>query len=201
MQTGKVLRLFKSLFLCSAAAFPLFLCANSFATDTYSFDVDGYIDGNDYLIFDGSTLQWHHVGTGAAAVGRHGGDNFATIISSSNDGTADMSGVNWIPDWPDPPPNNIRFDAYSSAYDSLSPALPTTGLIGVKVSVVSGRGSLSIDQLPNASNFDTTIIHYADGFNGSAWLDGLITFTVPEPGSFFLLAASAPLLMKRRRMG
>jgi hypothetical protein len=169
---------------------------------SYAYDVTGYIDTSDYLIIQGSTLQWHHTDPGGAAVGRHAGNNFPTVISSTLDGVADMSGYDWTPTWPDPVPNEIRFDAFSSVLDTLSPAVPTSGPLSVAISVVSGRGSLIINQLPTDGNGDTTIIEFKDGFDGSANLDGLITISqVPEPGSIAILGIGTCALLRRRRMG
>ena len=138
--------------------------------------------------------------TGGAAVGRHAGNNFPTTISSTIDGLPALTGASWTPTWPDPVPNEIRFDAYSSVYDDLVPPVPATGPLSVDVSVISGRGSVLIDQLPDAANDNTSIVEFKDGFDGSANLDALITITqVPEPGSLATLSIGACTLLGRRR--
>ena len=68
---------------------------------------------------------------------------------------------------------------------------------------VSGRGSVSIMQLPAAENDFTLIARFADGANGSAGLRGQITVTaVPEPAiASLLLAGLGVLLMRKKASG
>src|SRR5947207_12491744 len=158
-------------------------------TNTLVYDITGLIDTADFLIIHGGTLQWHHTGSGAA-VGRHSGANDPTIISTSLDGVAIMSQVAWIPTWPQPPPNEIRFDAFSSVFSPLDPALASGGILSVSASTISGRGNVTITQVPSAANGFTLIAQFADGFNGAASLDGQITVVaVPEPATWLLLVA------------
>ncbi|MGN6369971.1 MAG: hypothetical protein ACTHN5_17075 [Phycisphaerae bacterium] len=177
---------------------PLFLASLAHA-DVITYDVTGYIDTSDYLRISGSSFQWVHTDTGGAAVGRHAGNNFPTIISSTLNGVPQLSNVNWIPTWPQPVPNEIRFNALSSSLDTIAPPLPAS-VADVQLSVLSGRGSLLLTALPSPQNNNTLIIEFKDGFSGSANLDALITITTPEPASLSLLAlASLPLLLKRAR--
>jgi hypothetical protein len=160
------------------------------------YDIEALIDTTDQLRIKGSTLQWYHPGAGAA-VGRRGGGDVPTIISSSLDGTTRMNGVNWTPTWPQNPPNEIRFEAYSSVFDGLNPALPPLEPVSVTATVASGRGSLSIVELPTFANAFTLVVQYSDGFNGSAQLEGVITVTVPEPGAQTALGTTVLLLRRR----
>jgi len=170
------------------------------ATNTLVFDITGLIDTADFLIIHGGTLQWHHTGSGAA-VGRHSGANDPTTISTSLDGVALMSQVAWIPTWPQPPPNEIRFDAFSSIFSPLTPALSSGGIVSVSATAISGRGDVTITQMPAAANDFTLIAQFADGFSGAASLGGQITIVaVPEPASWLLLiAGSAMVFFVRRR--
>src|SRR4051812_36300886 len=93
------------------------------AVNTLIYDITGSIDGTDFLIIQGSTLQWHHPANSAAAVGRQGGTNKPTTISTFRNGTSLLNAFDWTPDWPNPPPDNIRFDAYSSVLTPFNPAL------------------------------------------------------------------------------
>src|SRR6267154_1764724 len=117
---------------------------------TNIYDVTGLIDVADLLILQGNTLLWHHPGSGAA-VGRHGGANDPTTISTSSNGVTLLSNVAWTPTWPSPPPNEIRFDAFSSTYSNITPMLPS-GSVAVQSTVLSGRGSVSINQFPDPTN-------------------------------------------------
>src|SRR3954451_25061445 len=141
-------------------------CVSAQTTQTY--EVTANIDVGDLLLVRANTLQWHHPGSGAA-VGRHSGGNLPTTITTTFNGSVMMSNVNWVPEWPQPPPNEIRFDAYSSILSNVAPILPA-GDIAVSVSVVSGRGSASITQLPSPTNDFTVIVRFADGASGSAYL-------------------------------
>jgi hypothetical protein len=156
------------------------------SSNTLVFDVTGLIDTADFLIIHDGTLQWHHTGSGAA-VGRHSGANEPTVISTSLDGLVVMSQVSWIPTWPQPPPNEIRFDALSSVFSPLSPGLSSEGILSVSASTLSGRGNVSITQVPSAANDFTLIAQFADGFSGAASLQGQITVVaVPEPAPWLL---------------
>jgi hypothetical protein len=74
------------------------------------FGIEAHIDGRDQLIFNRNTLQWHHFDF--AAVGRHWGTNSPTIVYSEFEGRE--SQMEWIPKWPESPPSEIRYEAYSS---------------------------------------------------------------------------------------
>jgi hypothetical protein len=168
--------------------------------DILNYSVTGNIDTSDFLIITGDTLQWHHAGTGGAAVGRHSGNNFPTVITTSVNGSPDMLDTDWTPTWPDPVPAEIRFNAVSSIFDTLSPALPAADNLSIRVAVAGGRGSVSINQLPTAANDYTLIVEFKDGFNGSANLNAIIQITTtPEPASLTLLTAGSLLLLRRRR--
>jgi hypothetical protein len=141
-----------------------------------TYEVTGLIDVADLLVIQGSEVQWHHPGSGAA-VGRHSGANVATTISSTQDGVTNLDGFAWIPTWPQDPPAEIRYDAYSSVLDGLTPALPA-GNMAVDVSVLAGRGSASIQQIPAATNGWTLIVRFADGYSGAALLSVQISVEV-----------------------
>jgi hypothetical protein len=132
-----------------------------------TYDVTALIDVADLLVIQGSEVQWHHPGSGAT-VGRHSGGNVATTISSTLDEITNLDDFAWIPTWPEDPPAEIRYDAYSSV-DDLTPALPSVNM-AVDVSVLSGRGSASIQQFPDATNGWTLIVQFADGASGAALL-------------------------------
>ncbi len=182
------------------AACAAFLLATSARADIIDYSVTGNIDTSDFLIITGSTLQWHHVDTGGAAVGRHSGNNFPTVITTSVNGAVQMSAFNWTPTWPDPVPNEIRFDAYSSVFDSLTPAFPSSDPFTVRAAVTQGRGSIIVTQLPTAADAYTMIVEFKDGFSGSADLDAVIVVTTtPGPASLALLACGSVTLLARRR--
>ena len=86
------------------------------------YEIEARIDGRDFLYVRADTLQWYH--QDFAAVGRHEGINEPTIISSWLNGVQQMDHVAWIPDWPEPPPAEIRYPAWSSVFSGLTPSLP-----------------------------------------------------------------------------
>lgn len=146
----------------------IFVQGVAYAQTKITYDVTGLIDVADLLIIQGSNVQWHHPGSGAA-VGRHSGGNVATTISATLDGVARLNEFAWIPTWPKDAPAEIRYDAYSSVLNDLTPSLPSDNM-AVEVSVLAGRGSASIKQFPAATNGWTLIVRFADGYPGAALL-------------------------------
>src|SRR5579872_1091445 len=149
------------------------------SADTVTIDVRAFIDGRDLLIIKGHTLQWHHLDN--AAVGRHQGDgngNEPTIITTTRNGKTVMDHVNWIPNWPFPPPNEIRFEAFSSVFDTLKPHIPTDDAMTVTLTPIAARSSLTIAQLPSPSNDFTTILDFNDDpVGGADWYEALLTIS------------------------
>jgi hypothetical protein len=187
--------------------------------DTLTYDINALIDGRDLLIIQGNTLQWHHLDY--AAVGRYGGQNLPTVVSSTDDGATVLNKYQWIPTWPLPPPDEIRFEAYSSVFSGLAPALPTTGRLGITVAPVDaggswclsepGRdtcGSVSIFQFPDTTNGNTAIVDFNDDpIGGAAFYTVQISVdtggSVPEPGSGALIGLIGSVLIVaglRRRL-
>lgn len=160
---------------------------------TLTYSVKALIDGSDTLIIKGNTLQWDH--HDFAAVGRHTGRNEPTILSSTLNGSVKMNRVQWIPDWPNPVPDEIRFPAFSSVFSGLNPALPSTDTSVILTPILS-RGSTRIEQLPSRNNDFTLRILYDDKFLGGAdFYETEITVifdevnSVPEPTSPLSLIA------------
>jgi hypothetical protein len=153
------------------------------AADTLVYRVSARIDGSsDFLILHRDTLQWHHAGT-VAAPGRQAGNDDPTTISAWLNGTPTADAVAWLPAWSQPYPNEIRFEDFSSTLTGLTPPLPAVEPLSVDVTTTSGRGTVTLSQLPSAANDYTLIAKFADGFNGSAFLEGQITVEVPEPAT------------------
>lgn len=113
-----------------------------------------YVDGRDQLIIQGNTLQWHHFDY--AAVGRVDGRNFPTFIERP-----EGAGPVWYPQWPYPPPDEIRFEAYSSVSRDLTPPLPAEDRQW-HVTKRLGRGPVRIVQQPSATNSYELIVEFAD---------------------------------------
>lgn len=149
-------------------------CPGARAAITY--EITALIDTADLLMIRGSEIWWHHPGAGAA-VGRHAGSNEPTVISSSFNGSPRLMDFAWIPSWPEAPPAEIRYEAASEPLASLEPALPAASL-AVDVEVIDGRGTVSVEQLPDAANDWTLIVRFGDGSAGSAFLSARITATV-----------------------
>ena len=159
-----------------------------FAEDqTITLDITAYIDGRDQLIIQGNTLQWHHFDF--QAVGRGGGVNLPTTISTTLNGAPVLTNYNWIPDWPYPPPNELYFvNAFSSIFSDLSPNLPDSSMT-VTLTPIQARDSVSIVQSPSASNNQTLIVEFNDDPSpGAAYYEVLLTITTSSSlaGDLFL---------------
>ena len=169
--------------------------------DIITIDVQAYIDGRDLLSIDGNTLQWRHLDY--AAVGRYGGGNGnePTIISTTLDGSPILTNYNWYPDWPEPPPAEIRYPAVSSIFLGLTPSLPSS-VYGVSLEVVSATNSLSIYSLPSAANnYALTLDFNDDPHGGAAWYEAKVTIdtsVVPELSTWVMMALGFMALGFRR---
>ncbi|MBM4090607.1 MAG: hypothetical protein FJ276_14475 [Planctomycetes bacterium] len=168
-----------------------------------TYDFEAYIDGRDLLIIHDNTLQWHHLTF--AAVGRHEGRNEPTIISSSLNGVSQMDKVNWTPEWPEPPPAEIRYETWSSVFADMVPPLPDCDMV-VDLRITSVRGSLSIHQYPTISNKFTLILDFNDTSKyAAAWYKGGVDIeyvVVPEPSTatiWSMLMGLALLYSARKR--
>jgi hypothetical protein len=162
-------------------------------------DVSALIDGRDQLIIHRNMLQWHHFDW--AAVGRYGGANEPTVITTTLNGVTVMNHVNWTPVWPAPPPDEIRYEAFSDVFTQLTPSIPR-GAIVLQIDPVIARGGLGIAQLPTAANDFTTILEFTDDPNAAASYEGRLTFQViPEPSVLSLVTSGglALLLWRVRR--
>jgi len=127
--------------------------------------IRAFIDGRDQLVVEGSNWSWHHLDH--AAVGRWNGGNEPTYVD----------GLAWVPDWPLPPPDEIRFDATSSVLTGVSPSAPTRAS-SILVTVNQARGHVSLVQYPSADNSFRTIIEFDDNaFSGPDWYDVEVTWT------------------------
>jgi hypothetical protein len=151
------------------------VCYPSFAADL-AIEIEAYIDGRDQLIISRNTLQWHHFDW--AAVGRYGDANEPTIIRTWDSGIE--RSWEWIPDWPEPPPAEIRYEAFSSIFTDLRPAFPTDG-IRWELTELSVRWEMGIVQQPRAANDYTMIVEFNDNpLSAAAWYHIRLT-AVPEP--------------------
>jgi hypothetical protein len=154
------------------------------AATALTFGIEAHIDGRDQLIFQRNTLQWHHFDF--AAVGRHTGADSPTIIYSKYNGTGTQA--EWIPEWPEPPPAEIRYEAFSSRYRNLFPEFPADGKPW-SIDHLFGRGATRIVQQPNPGNDYSLIVEFDDNrFGGSRYYGiELDQKPVPEPVTIILL--------------
>jgi len=136
----------------------------AFAHAEMVIEIEAHIDGLDRLIIKGNTLQWHHLEF--AAVGRHEGANSPTIIYTTENGSA-VADARWLPDWPEPYPDPILFEAFSSEFSELTPAFPADD-VPWNLTKLFGRGEVNIVEQPNAGNDFTLVVEFDDtAFTGS----------------------------------
>jgi len=171
-----------------AALTTLALLPSVLEAQTWTFEVSALIDGRDQLIIQDNTLIWHHFDN--AAVGRHDGLNEPTVITTTLDGNVILDHFNWIPDWPEPPPAEIRYEAYSSTFNMLSPAMPQFPTF-VSLDVIQARCYLTIAQYPDAANDYTTILDFNDNdaFSDDIYSARLSFAAVPEPSVATMVVA------------
>ncbi|HUN82531.1 MAG TPA: thrombospondin type 3 repeat-containing protein [Phycisphaerae bacterium] len=87
--------------------------------------------------------------------------------------------VAWFPDWDEPAPAQIRYDAFSSVYLSLSPSYPQSPTT-VLLNLISFRDPVTITQYPTAANAYVIAIDIPDPSSGPFWYDFEVTATFSE---------------------
>lgn len=184
-----------------AVAATLLLLPRLLPAQTWTLDITALIDGRDLLLIQGNTLTWHHLDN--AAVGRHDGLNEPTVITTTLDGTLVMDHFNWTPDWPELPPEEIRYEAFSSTFSLLTPSMPQIPTF-VSLEVIQARSALTVFQYPDAANNFTTILDFDDNDPGShdIYSAHLLFSTVPEPTTSCVVILTGGLWMiiaSRRR--
>ena len=151
------------------------ICFPCFA-QAYTINIRAYIDGRDQLIIRQNTLQWQHFE--CIAVGRFNGIQ-ATYIS-----TPAMTSYAWVPAWP----NGDGFEAYSSVYSDLNPALPAGKAMAVTLTCVQVRGAAHIVQQPRAANDYTLKVEFDDNLPpGPDWYEIQLNITPVSLPSLLLL--------------
>jgi hypothetical protein len=187
----------KSAIVFALGVFVLFTVNTCFAVTTATIEIEAMIDGRDWLTITGNTLQWRHFDF--AAVGRHWGSNEPTIITTKLNDVVQMDHVSWKPDWPEAPPAEIRYTAYSSVFTGLFPSIPPTGMIITNVTLI-----------PKDSRWSTTLKEFTENsvtieFNDNPpashyWYEAqIIIEMVPEPATMSLFGLGGLALLRRKR--
>jgi hypothetical protein len=131
--------------------------------------------------------QWHHFDF--AAVGRHQGANSPTIVSSKYNGITNPQ-TEWFPEWPEPIPAEIRYEAFSSKFFNLFPEFPMDKKLW-EINQLFGRGTTKIVQQPSLRNDYSLIVEFDDNIFGGSRYYGieLSKKSIPEPSTILLLGA------------
>lgn len=174
-------------FLGLFASATLLIWTGSVSATYIVLEVDAYIDGRDQLILNDNTLQWHHYDW--AAVGRFQGNDAPTYISLWEDGVQYLNDFAWTPTWADPPPNEIRYEAYSSVFTGFN-FMPNEEA-SVKLTPLAARDLVSVVQLPSLSNAYELVVEFNDNPSPAAdWYSARIEITttqIPLPSPLALL--------------
>lgn len=102
-----------------------------------------------------------------------------------------MDSVKWTPDWPEEPPAEIRYEAYSSVFSGFTPSLPNYNM-SYTLKPISSRSSASIHRLPNITNDYKLIIDFDDNAEGgSKWYEVMVQITPPPPTLVILKSFTA----------
>ena len=166
---------------------------------TTTLKIDAFVDGQDLLSIQGNTMQWENLSK--SIVGKWGGHNEPTKISSWLNGTSDMDNTEWTPDWPG--------GDTSSLFTGLSPALPFTDMtVVITAKNVQPGADVSIYQLPTLANAYTLVLDFDDLLpSGADWAGVTLDITSekpitnPTPSAFLLSSLGCGVIgwMKRRR--
>jgi PKD repeat protein len=142
--------------------------AQSATADTITVDVRDFEDGLDYLILQGSNVQWQHFDF---SVPGYNGD--PTSIITTLDGNTILDNYPWYPTWP----NGTASGAYSSQFSGLTPVLPSGQLTSFTMTVIEARYEMNLIQTPDATNGYTTIVEFDDDpIGGADYYEVLLTY-------------------------
>ncbi len=170
--------------------------------DTISMKFGALIDGVSDLIIQGNTLQWHNLAyyapgkwtPSATPFDPSSWDNRPTLVTTTFNGSPQMTDVAWYPNWP----SGVAGDQWSSVFSSLVPNLPS-GAMTVTLGTVVAREGFTIQQLPTALNGYTLVLHFNDNSSpGADWYEATINIdavpSIPEPGTVILLSTGLGVL-------
>ncbi len=122
--------------------------------------VRGYVDDTSQIVIQGKDLHWFE--SHGAAPGLWQGANDPTYIDS----------VPWTPVWPSSGEN--RDCNCGSSATQVTPLAAKAQTVAL--TVVEGRGTVTVSQQPEASNAYTAVVSFTDPPGGAAWYEILLGY-------------------------
>ena len=136
------------------------------------------VDGTDELVIQGDKLRWRH--RRFQEVGRFGGANEPTTVSTAADGDPVIQDRRWIPQWHKPEPVDAGAQSSSSELQ-LNPPLPKSDVF-VTLETRKGPGFVGIMQHPTEANNHQLRVLFDDTTPEASWYEVVITVRTDTAG-------------------
>lgn len=178
-----------------------FFATNAQGQEVVTMTVSACIDGEDYLIIQGGSVWWEYVDFTPVGIPRSDCASSDTTISTTLNGTVAMSNVSIQPVWNSAPNWPTSGDISQPLLTDLDPALFSSDM-NVTLTVLQGRGSLTILRYPDANNGYALILGFNDNLMlGADLYTAQLTITPKVPAytcDGFEAPFNTPLALSRK---